>query len=224
MADGKPNSRPPAHLGPFCPDRDFTRAFLSWIRGLWWHGGHRIRTQCPRSALSGQDGGPPDPHPYLLAREPRMLAADRAFQPPARTAAPAGPARRARMRPVFPLRPIRPAAGPPPVHGCGNLNTRVCTLWQPYKQDRGVRGQCCWCERGQPEARPAAIQGAPGRPDLPTAARGYDVFRHVQDGLLVPAWAPARTRGVADRTSEPARRLGREPPHGPVVTLGTWHH
>jgi hypothetical protein len=50
----------------------------------------------------------------------------------------------------LPLRPHPPPAGPPPVHGCDNLNTGVCTLPQPYKTGRGVRGQCyCWCARSR---------------------------------------------------------------------------
>jgi hypothetical protein len=66
-----------------------------------------------------------------------ILTAD-AGNPP-RTAAPD----RGRLS-LRPIRPIRHPASPPPVHGCDNLNTRVCTLPQPYKPDRGARGQCCW--------------------------------------------------------------------------------
>jgi len=40
-------------------------------------GGHHIRTLCPRSAVCGQDGGIPEPHPCLHAHEFQILAANR---------------------------------------------------------------------------------------------------------------------------------------------------
>jgi hypothetical protein len=144
-------------------------------------GDRHIRTQCPRSGAARAGWRPPDPHPYLLARDFRIVAANRAFKPAGRTVAPAGPAgmraQRACMRPVFPsVFPSTPStpstpsaawAGPPPVHGCDNVNTRVCTLPQPYKLGRGARGQCdCWCERGQPgrgRRRPSVRAWAPPR-------------------------------------------------------------
>jgi hypothetical protein len=98
---------------------------LRWLirawRGLGLWGPSHPHTVPAVGALRGQDGGHPVRHPYLLARELRILAADRAFKPAGRRAAPAGPAQRARTRPRLPLRPIRHPAGPPPVHGCVNV-------------------------------------------------------------------------------------------------------
>jgi hypothetical protein len=176
-------------------------------------------------ALRGQDGGVPEPHSHLLEHGFQMLAANRALKPAQWTVGPAGPARRVRMRPPLPIRPIRHPAGPPPVHGSGILHTGVCRMPQPYKPDQAVWGRYyCWCERGEPGAPAGDGSGfiGPAR-----SVDGGSRMRRFQarQGWLVgsPDGCPVRTGGAADRASEPDRRLDREPPHGPVFTLGRWH-
>jgi hypothetical protein len=89
---------------------------LRWLirawRGLGLWGPSHPHTVPAVGALRGQDGGHPVRHPYLLARELRILAADRAFKPAGRRAAPAGPAQRARTRPRLPPPPHPPPGGP----------------------------------------------------------------------------------------------------------------
>src|ERR1700728_624610 len=81
---------PRIHFARFC--RIHWRAFavdpgLAADRGDW---GIASAPSARGRALRGHDGGPADSHPYLLARELRKLAANKAFTPAGRTAAPAG--------------------------------------------------------------------------------------------------------------------------------------
>ena len=127
-------------------------------------GGHHIRTLCPRSAVCGQDGGIPEPHPCLHAHEFQILPANRlssrhdgrlgrSGRPDASACAPVSlSAIRRACRQCMEVASCTKGCA-----GCHNHTNRA----EAY----GV-SVCCWCERVSPGRRPTAIQGfmVPARP------------------------------------------------------------
>jgi hypothetical protein len=126
---------------------------------------------------------------------------------------------------IFPLRPIRHPAGPPPVHGCDNLNTGVCARCRNHANRTGAYGVSGVA--GVSGASPGeADDDSGGHPAGQTCRRRLRIRRFpAWSGWLAgsPDGCPVRTGGAADRAWEPGCRLDRRPLHGPVVTLGMCH-
>ena len=123
--------------------------------------------------------------------------------------------------PHLPLRPIRHPVGPPLVHGSGNVHGSVHVAATIQTGPRRTGSVCIAGVNGvSPGRTPATIQGFTEPARSAGDGSGTRRFRHVQDGLMGARSGPGT---AADRTSEPDRRLDREPPHGPVVTLGMCH-
>jgi hypothetical protein len=126
-----------------------------------WHWGPPNPHSGRGRALRGQDGGPPDPHPYLLAREFRILAANRAFKPARWTVVPTGPAQRARMRPLSSPPPHPPPGGPAASAWKWHPAPKSVQVAATIQTGPGRTGPLCIAGVSgvSPGRRPATVQG-----------------------------------------------------------------
>jgi hypothetical protein len=93
-------------------------------------------------------------------------------------------------------------------------STRIPNIGSQHGFPVGTMGGCAGsCRHDVPSCRQDPAAAAPGR------ARFMDIKC---DSTVSDQVRPGRTR-MTDRTSEPDRRLDREPPRGPVFKLGMRH-